>query len=476
MKRLTSEEINLIKNNLYAFYIYFVASKFTPLVEAPHIRLLSAYLTRIAYDESANNRLCVAMPPQHSKSSMVSIAYTVWLLCNNPNLKILVVNAEAGLSETFGIQIRQLLEEVAPLFGLKLSFVKSSKTYMMVETADGKLCNGEIRLVGSNGSITGHPADIIIVDDPYKGTDDIRPSLLQKKIDWFRLIIEQRIRIHTKLVLLHTRWHTNDLQGWLWENDRDSYDWLMLPAINENDEILWPQYYTREFYEKKRERQGEREFQALYQQKPLDLTSNFFYTDHIIWDTITDTSHNLGTCRSWDMAYTDEKNPNSKTADFTAGVDAYKLYDESYLFTDFIHGKYGKENINHIQSTARADGLNKTILIETGTKGAAAKELFNVWRKDYLSQYKCRQSEPWGTKSDRAQALADAMYDGKIHFCINDLNLRKTVIEQFKAFPNGEHDDIVDACSYAYLFLKDKKRNPIQTGGQRTRRRGRVRI
>ena len=118
--------------------------------------------------------------------------------------------------------------------------------------------------------------------------------------------------------------------------------------------------------------------------------------------------------------------------------------------------------------------IRKPILIETGTKGAAAKELFNVWKNDYLQKYKCKQSLPWGTKADRAQALADAMYDGKVHFCIYDDDLRKTVLEQFKAFPNTDHDDIVDACTYAFLYLKDKGVNQIVTGGKRKRRRSRI--
>ena len=96
--------------------------------------------------------------------------------------------------------------------------------------------------------------------------------------------------------------------------------------------------------------------------------------------------------------------------------------------------------------------------------------MFNVWKNDYLSKYKCKQSEPWGTKADRAQALADAMYDGKIHFCIYNDDLRKTVLEQFKAFPNSDHDDIVDACTYAFLYLKDKGASQIVTGGKRRRR------
>ena len=86
------------------------------------------------------------------------------------------------------------------------------------------------------------------MDDPYKGIDDISPTLLQKKIDWFNLIVEQRLKedteegVDSKLIIVHTRWHSDDLQGFLWRTDRDSYDWISFSAIDENDNILWPQF------------------------------------------------------------------------------------------------------------------------------------------------------------------------------------------------------------------------------------------
>ena len=465
-----------VTNDLYLFYRYFVTRNFEGSVPAPHIKRLAQALTRVTFDTESKNRLCVSMPPQHSKSSLITIAYTVWLILQNPNRKILVINAEAGLSETFGIQIRDLMERLNGLKGITISNVKSSSTYIMFNK-NGRLQQGHIRLVGSKGSITGHPEDIIIIDDPYKGIEDTTPTLLHKKIDWYTTIVEQRVRPKTKVIILHTRWHSNDLIGYLEREEPHKYDFITFPAIDENNNVLWPQYYDYDFYLDKQATLGERMFQALYQQKPLDLTSNFFYTDNIIWDEYPDTHYHIASCRSWDLAYTEASNPNSKNADYTAGVNAYKIDENNYLFTDFVHGQYGKENIRRIQNTAYLDGPNKTILIETGTKGAAAKELFNVWKNDYLARYNCKQSEPWGTKADRAQALADAMYDGKIHFSIIDNDLRRTVIEQFSAFPQGDHDDIVDACTYAFLYLRDKGASQIVTGGQRrssTRRRRRI--
>ena len=462
---LANELKEIVANNLYAFYRTFVSSKFEVNVHAPHIKKLAAHLTNIAYNPKANNRICIAMPPQHSKSSMATVAYTTWLICRNPDLRILVINAEAGLSETFGIQIRQLLEEVGPLFNVHLSNVKSSSTHLMFER-DGQLCQGEIRLVGATGSITGHPADIVIVDDPYKGIDDITPTLLQKKINWFKLIVEQRIRKTTKLIILHTRWHTEDLQGYLFENDHDAYDWVMFPAIDKDDKILWPEYYDREFYEDKRRRQGERSFQALYQQQPIDLTSDFFHTDKLIFETDFD-DISVARVRSWDIASSDDSLGDKR--DYTAGVRMIKTPGEQYWIFDFEHGQYGNNVKNVIRNTARMDTANYTILLEPGTTGGAAGLLYEEY-KTALAGYNTRQSLPKGTKADRATPFANAVYDGKVHVCINNNEKRELFLSQLKSFPNGKHDDIVDACSYAYLFLSKQFTGQITTGGRRKRR------
>ena len=277
------------------------------------------------------------MPPQHSKSSIVTLAYTVWLICRDPSLKILVINAEASLSETFGIRIRQLMQVVGPLFGVHVSDIKSSNTHIMFEKK-GVLQQGEIRLTGADGSITGHPVDVCIIDDPYKG-NDLTPTLLKKKVKWFNLIVEQRLKEDSLLIIVHTRWHSEDLQGYLWENDRESYDWVMFQAIDEKDNILWPQFYSRDFYENKLRRQGNRLFQSIYQQKPLDLTSDFFYMDHLHWDDTYIDQYNIANCRSYDMAYTDEKEAmeGNKDADYTGGLHAEKINENHYIFSDFLY-------------------------------------------------------------------------------------------------------------------------------------------
>ena len=466
---LTAEENNAIniycRQNLYPFYLKYVASDFKELVDAPHIDKLADKLTQL--HDSKINRLCVAMPPRHSKSSMITLAYPLWLLSQDPSLNILIVNNSAGLSEKFGIQLREYIRRIGPEFNLYLSDVKHSSTYIMFTDKTGELQKGSIRLVGSSGSITGQDADYIILDDIYSGFDDITPSLLSKKIDWFKTIIEQRIEPHTKLVILHTRWHSEDLQGYLKEYYPDDYEFLEFPAISPNGEPLWPERYSLEEYDKKRVNMGERQFQAIYQQKPLDLTSDFFHTEHLIFDTVFD-SIPIGRCRSWDIASSDDSLGDQR--DYTAGVRMCRTPDDHYYIFDYEYGQYGNNVKKAILQTARLDGPAYTILLEPGTSGGASKLLFNEYKSE-LQGFNTVQSKPEGTKADRATPLANAVFDGKVHLVINNNERREALLSQFKSFPNGKHDDIVDACAYAYNYLSQQGTGGVGTSNKRRKRR-----
>ena len=478
-RNFTSEELWLLKNNLYVFYRWFVVSKFEENITAPHIKKLAYKLMDLTSGKLGKSRIAIAMPPQHSKSSLATIAYASWIFLNNPNKRILVVNAEGGLSQDFGRQIRSLLYKVAPFFRLKVSDEKASTTHIKL-SKNGESTSGYIQLTGADGKITGRPVDYVIIDDPYKGREEeFTPTQIRKKWKWFTSIIEQRLRTNdrSKLVLLHTRWHSEDIQGKIKEDDyqNNKYEFVELPAIDENNQPLWPEYYDIDFYRDKERIMGERQFQAIYQQKPLDLTSDYFYIEKLHWDETYLEQYNIANCRSYDMAYTSEQEAIDKgvDADFTAGLHAEKINENHYIFSDWLYKRLGKQNIRYVQSQAKFDGIAKPILIEPGPKGGAAKELFDLWDSDYLPDYTCIQSEPIGTKSDRATALANAIFDGKIHIYCTDNAIRKELKQQLESFPNGTHDDLIDAMAYAYNYLKDKKDDSslYSTGTARTRRR-----
>lgn len=460
---------NDCRRNLLKFYYTFIALRFENTMAAPHLLDLADKLTQCVYNPEFKNRLCVSMPPQHSKSSMVTVAFATWLIIRNPKLRILIVNAEKELSKTFGIQIRQLMHNIGHYYNMKVSNVQSSNTSLMF-TKNGELCDGSIKLTGASGGITGRPADIIIVDDPYKGLEDeFTPTQLNKKWNWYSSLIEQRARTQTKLIVMHTRWHSEDIQGRILADDyqANKYHFVTYPAIDENGKPLWD-YYGMDFYLDKQRTMGERQFQAIYQQQPLDLTSDFFYMDHIHWETNFD-DHIIARCRSWDIASSDDKLGDQR--DYTVGIRMAKTATDQYWIFDYERGQYGNDVLNVIKNTAKRDSPQYSILLETGTKGGAAGLLYNDYKKS-LTGYSTYQSDPTAmTKPDRATPLRHAIYDGKVHVLIRDDLLRQTFIDEFKAFPNSKHDDIVDAAAHGFLWLSKHGNDTVGTVNRRQRRR-----
>lgn len=455
-------------NNLYLFYEKAVASKYTDFTKSKHLEILSDELTKLTNGEF--NNLCVAMPPRHSKSSMVTLAYPLWLIMNNPNANILIINAEQSLSEKFGIDLKDILNSIGCLKDIYLSDVKHSNTHFKFEDSYGNLYRGSVKLVGINGNYTGHDADYIIIDDPYKGFEDITPTLLQKKIDLFKTKILQRREPHTKLIICHTRWHTNDLQGYLKENYPEDYKFLEFSAILEDGTPLWKNRFSIKFLKQQLHEMGERLFSSIYQQKPLDESGDFFNLDYVIFEGDFDYNNPLiiGKCRSWDFAYSSDE--PGKDNDYTASCKMFRLSDDTYYVTDVTMARYGDDLLRIVKQVAREDTPNFPILMETGTKGGAAKELYNQYKKHFTG-YRTKQSEPVGSKVDRATAFKYALMDGKIRFVLS-ANQREILLRQLKGFPLSKHEDLIDALSYAYSFLSQKSTgNQVKTAGKRKRKR-----
>ena len=435
------------------FYRVFVGSKFNDNLHAPHIKTLSRELMRMYNDEY--HRLCVAMPPRHSKSSMITLAYPLWLIFRNPNLNILIINNSGSLSEKFGIQLREYVKEYGEYFNVHLSDVKKSQSYLMFSDHDGKMYNGSIRLIGKGGAITGTDADVIIIDDPYKGNaDDLTPSALEKTIDWYNTIVEQRIEPQTRICILHTRWNSYDLQGYLKENDKESYKFIEFPAILEDNTPLWKERYTIQELEKKRERMGYRMFESIYQQKPLDDTSDFFEINKIKWytpdiDVVT-------TVRAWDIAAASEIEEGK---DFSSGAKVSLLSDNSILISDIVYGKFGNDIKNVIYNTCEGDGMDVKVIIETGI-AAAGKLLFKEW-SDQLRPYIVEQAMPVSSKDDRATPFKNLMMDGKVYIDLQNDDIKKSFKKEVSSFPNGVHDDIIDSIAHGVnMVLRSDKITP----------------
>lgn len=385
--------------------------------------------------------------PRHSKSSLITLAFPMWLIFHNPNLNILIVTNSGSLSEKFGISLREYIQEYGKYFNVYLSDVKKSSSYLMFCDVDKRLYNGSIRLVGRGGSITGTDADVLVLDDIYKGLEEeFTKTALQKTNDWYDTIIEQRIEPQTIEVILHTRWNSNDIQGYLKNNDPKSYKFIEFPAILEDGTPLWKERYTIKELEKKRERMGVRMFNAIYQQTPMDEDSDFF--DLTKLKQGKPKGEILGKCRAWDIAASTDEQGDAN--DYTVGA-LLELYDDnSVCITDIVRGQYGNSVKEIIKETALRDGLDTHIVIETGVAGAG-KLLYSEW-KEQLRGFIVEQAVPVKSKEDRATPFRNAMLDGLIYIDVGEENKKDFKLE-LGGFPFSIHDDQVDATAHGFNYL-----------------------
>ena len=445
-------------------------------VPATHVKEISDVLVHVTLNDDYYNRVCVSQPPRTAKSSLITLSYPFWLILNNPDTNIVIVNNTQSLAENFGIRLRQLFidyKELLELNNIKLSDTKHSNSFFMFETLDGKLYDGSIKLMGTGGTLTGQNVDILICDDLIKGFSDCTPTLLAKKIEWFKSIILQRLEPHSKLIILGTRWASNDIIGYLEQNQPEDYKIIKIPALTDDGNCIWDNRYDPSFFLDRKREIGDRLFEALYQQRPLDETGDFFNLDKLqfINDNELANYKVVSKVRSYDCAYSDDTKGNVN--DRTASVLMLRTIDDYYIIKELRADRYGERLFNVIQSTARLDTPQIPILIETGTVGGSSKALFDIY-KQRLTGYRVEQSKPIHSKVDRAYGFKEAILDGRIIICLDD-HSRGQLLEEMRGFPLMKHDDIIDSCSYAYNYLSTSNgANLVSTGGKRHRRRIRI--
>ena len=440
-------------------------------IPAEHIQYISDLLMETILDDNQPDRLTVSQPPRTGKSSLITLSFPFWLILMNPTLNILIVNYSQGLADDFGMILRQLFidnQELLSTRNIYLSEKEHAKSRFRFENDKGELL-GSIKLVGVGGPITGRDVDICICDDLIKGHSDCTPTLLDKLYTWYQNILIPRLEPWSKLFMLGTRWHSQDVIGRLMQEQPDKYRFITIRALEDDGTCIWSNRYDPQFFIDRKDEVGERVFNAQYQGQPLDETGDFFNLDKVrfITDDELPNYKIISKVRSYDCAYSDDT--KGDVNDRTASVLMLRTIDDYYIIRELRADRYGERLFNVIQSTARLDTPAIPILIETGTVGGSSRALFDIY-KDRLQGYRVEQSKPIHSKVDRAYGFKEAILDGKVLICLDDYS-RGQLLEEMRGFPLMKHDDIIDACSYAYNYLSSKGGgNMIGTGAKRHRR------
>jgi hypothetical protein len=173
-----------------------------------HHQLIAKSFEDIALEKE--KRLIINMPPRHTKSEFASYLFPAWMIGRNPKMKLMQVSHNAELATRFGSKVRNLMEteEYKMIFG-DVKLREDSKAKGRWETNHG----GEYFAAGVGGAITGRGADLLIIDDPHTEQDSMSDSAMDRAYDWYSSGPRQRLQPGGRIVVVMTRWATDDLTG-----------------------------------------------------------------------------------------------------------------------------------------------------------------------------------------------------------------------------------------------------------------------
>ena len=126
------------------------------------------------------------------------------------------------------------------------------------------------------GTATGFGADLIVIDDLIKNSEEAYNSnVLEKHIDWFTNTMLSRTEKGFKLIIIMTRWASNDLAGFVLSNYDDVVH-INYKAINDDGTPLDEGTLSLEDFEFKTKNMAKEIVYANYQQEPIDIKGRLY--------------------------------------------------------------------------------------------------------------------------------------------------------------------------------------------------------
>jgi predicted phage terminase large subunit-like protein len=398
--------------------------------EAAHIRLIAEHLDKVERGEI--DRLAIHMPPRHGKSETVTYRFPVRWLEKNPKHNVLVTGYNERFARKFGRRTRNLATERGIVSGDKAAADEW-------ETKDGGLLM--TRGVGSPPTGTGF--NLIVIDDPVRRREDAESETLREKVwDWYTDDLYSRLEPSGAIVLIMTLWHEDDIGARAVASEPGRWTVLKLPAISDEGEALWPERFDVAALQRIRDvmkrTDGERSFEALYQQNPTPRQGNFFKVANLkIVDAVP---ANLQQSRAWDIGATTD-------GDYTVGVKMGTTGDGKFYVLDVVRGQWTTdERDKMIRQTAALDGKSVKQRLPQDP-GAAGKSQASAFVR-LLQGFTVRTATVSGDKMTRADPFSSQVNAENVFLFAGQWN--HAFIEEFRQFPNGKRDDQVDAAADAF--------------------------
>ena len=413
-----------------------------------HHEIIAQELEQIEqHGDSDYKVLLVFVPPRNGKSELCSIGFPAWYLGRNPDKEIITVSYSGELAQDFGSKTRAIVNEQAYKHIFNVTLKEDEQAKAKWKTNKG----GSYTSVGVGGAITGRGANILLFDDPIKNREEAESAVYREKVwQFFTSTAFTRLEPKGVVVVILTRWHVDDLAGRILANDELSKRCKVIhfPAIatqkeeyREIGEPLWEERFDLKSLNEIKNTIGPYDWSALYQGSPVLTERQEFKPEWYKTITEAELSHkNTSRYLTVDTAMS-----KSSQADYCGFVEnevdkesfwhfkawRSRLNADELVDTLFALHERKKYTSIGIEKTAYTDGLKPFLDAEQRKRGR------------FLPIVELKHNQT--AKEIRIRGLIPRYASGSIYHVRDQCN---ALVEEQSQFPNGLHDDVLDAAAY----------------------------
>ncbi len=430
-------------------FIKFAHEMWPGFIDGRHHKIMAKKFEEIA--NGTCKRLIINMPPRHTKSEFASYLLPAWFLGKFPGKKIIQTSNTAELAVGFGRKVRNLVgsDQYSRIFP-DVTLRSDSKAAGRWSTN----ANGEYFAIGVGGTVTGKGADLLIIDDPHSEQEAAiaatNPEVYDKVFEWYSSGPRQRLQPGGAIVVIMTRWSKRDLVGKILKSsiEREGEEWEIIefPAILPSGNSLWPEFWPiNELIALKTELPVSK-WNAQYMQTPTSEEGAMVKRDWWqIWEKDEPPRCEF-IIQSWDTAFT--KNERSDYSACTTWGVFYlneNTEDPNIILLDAL-----KQRLEFPELKAKALEMYKewepdAFIVEA--KAAGSPLIFELRRMGIpVSEFTPTRGND---KIARMNSVTDLFSSGKVW--APPRRWAEEVIEEMAAFPNSEHDDLVDSSTQALI-------------------------
>ena len=433
-------------------FIKFAHEMWPGFIDGRHHKIMAQKFQEIA--EGKCKRLIVNMPPRHTKSEFASYLLPAWYLGKFPGKKIIQTSNTAELAVGFGRKVRNLVgsEQYAKIFP-DVTLKSDSKAAGRWGTNH----DGSYFAIGVGGTVTGKGADLLIIDDPHSEQEAAiaatNPEVYDKVYEWYSSGPRQRLQPGGAIVIIMTRWSKRDLVGKIIkssiERDGEEWDVVEFPAILPSGNSLWPEFWpVGELLALKNELPVSK-WNAQYMQTPTSEEGAMVKREWWkIWEKDVPPKCEF-VIQSWDTAFT--KNERSDYSACTTWGVFYmneNVSDPHIILLDAV-----KERLEFPELKAKAlEMYNEwepdACIIEA--KAAGSPLIYELRKMGIMvSEFTPTRGND---KIARMNSVTDLFSSGRVW--APSRRWAEEVMEEMAAFPNSEHDDLVDSSTQALIRFR----------------------